>query len=78
MKQILYIACVCAFLVGMCAPTRAALPGTTCSTAIPLGKDYSNTITGSFPKDVWYTAWTFDLPLSVYFVPDAGQRRIYG
>ena len=73
-KRFLSILCVGALLlVGACMPARAALPGTTCSTAIPLGKDYSNTITGSFPKDVWYTAWTFDLPLSVYFVPDGGQ-----
>lgn len=67
MKRIHYIVCVCAFLIGIGAHAYAALPGTTCSTAIPLGDNYSAQITG--PKTVWYTAWTFDLPLSVYFAP---------
>lgn len=51
----------------MCARVYAALPGTTCSTAIPLGDNYSAQITAN--KTVWYSAWTFDLPLSVYFAP---------
>lgn len=51
----------------MCARVYAALPGTTCATAIPLGDDYSATITGA--KTVWYSAWTFDLPLTVTFTP---------
>lgn len=42
-------------------------PGETCYKAIPLGKDYKVNITGA--KTVWYTAWTYDLPLSVYFIP---------
>ena len=45
----------------------AALPGTTCATAKELGADFKENITGA--SVVWYTAWTFDLPLSVYFVP---------
>lgn len=52
-------------MAGMAA--FAALPGTTCYTAKELGKDFRENITGS--SVVWYTAWTFDLPLSVYFVP---------
>lgn len=52
-------------LAGLMA--YAALPGTTCSTAIELGDNFSDNITG--PKTVWYYAWTFDLPLSVYFIP---------
>ena len=46
---------------------NAAEPGTTCYTAIPLGKEYKADITK--PQTVWYSAWTFDLPLSVYFKP---------
>lgn len=46
---------------------NAANPGTTCATAIELGDNFSDVITG--PKTVWYYAWTFDLPLSVYFIP---------
>ena len=49
---------------------NAAAPGTTCQTAKPLGDNFQETITGtSFPRSVWYTAWTYDLPLSVYFIP---------
>ena len=69
MRRVCSILCVCAFLIGMCAPARAALPGTTCSTAIPLGTDYSADIPGA--KSVWYSAWTFDLPLTVKFVPSS-------
>lgn len=45
----------------------AALPGTTCSTAIAIGDDFRREISG--PKTEWYAAWTFDLPLTVYFAP---------
>ena len=48
---------------------NAANPGTTCATAKPLGENFSETITGPFPKVVWYKAMTFDLPLTVYFAP---------
>ena len=68
MKRVINIACVCAFLIGMCARVCAALPGTTCATAIPLGDNYSAQITAN--KTVWYSAWTFDLPLTVYFIPE--------
>ena len=67
MKQIFRIYGVCALLLGGVAFANAALPGTTCSSAIPLTSDFRETITG--PKTVWYSAWTFDLPLTVYFAP---------
>ena len=66
-RQFCIFACVCAFLIGVCAHVHAALPGTTCATAIPLGDNYSAPISGA--KTVWYTAWTFDLPLTVTFTP---------
>ena len=69
MKRRYYIlACVCAILIGAGAPAYAAQLGETCANPIPFGKNYSATITG--PKVVYYSAWTFDLPLSVMFVPD--------
>ena len=58
-----FVAC----LLGAVA-LHAAGPGETCSTAIPLGKDYTAEITG--PQTIWYSAWTFDLPLAVYFMPE--------
>ena len=68
MKRIFQIGlCVCAFLMGMCAHAYAQADGTTCYKAIPLGKDFKTTI--NLPKTEWYTAWTYDLPLSVYFIP---------
>lgn len=52
-------------LIG--AMTMNAATGTSCYDAIPLGKDYSETING--PKTVWYVARTFDLPVKVCFTP---------
>lgn len=51
----------------------AANDGGTCRTAIPLTKDdFSETIT-KVGTEKWYSAQTFDLPLSVAFVPDGGE-----
>ncbi len=61
------VVCACAFLIGICVSTYAQNPGETCYKAIPLGKNYKADIGGA--KTVWYTAWTYDLPLSVYFIP---------
>ena len=56
------------FLLGFAVSMQAADPdGKTCATAFPLGTDYKEDITK--PQTVWYTAWTFDLPLAVYFMP---------
>ncbi|MEE0950962.1 MAG: hypothetical protein U0L62_01970 [Paludibacteraceae bacterium] len=49
------------------AITMHAATGTSCYDAIPLGKDYTETING--PKTVWYVAKTFDLPVKVCFTP---------
>lgn len=51
---------------------HAANPGETCSTAIPMGKDYSAQVKKS--QTVWYSAWTFDLPLTVTFAPTNGKN----
>ncbi|MEE0924018.1 MAG: hypothetical protein UIB40_06800 [Paludibacteraceae bacterium] len=52
-------------LIG--AITMHAATGTSCYDAIPLGKDYTETINGR--KTVWYVAKTFDLPVKVCFTP---------
>lgn len=49
------------------AMTMNAATGTSCYDAIPLGKDYTETINGR--KTVWYVARTFDLPVKVCFTP---------
>ncbi len=72
MKRVIHIACVCAFLMGMCAPARAAgLPGSSCSNPIPMGKNYNAQVQNG--QTIWYSAWTFDLPLTVTFAPQYGQ-----
>ena len=68
MKRISNIVlCACAILIGTCMPAYAQNPGESCSTAIPMGKDYSATVKNG--QSVWYSAWTFDLPLTVTFAP---------
>lgn len=52
-------------MAGMAA--YAAQPGAICTTARPIGEDFREEISG--PSVVWYKAWTFDLPLTVYFAP---------
>ena len=50
----------------------AANPGDACRAAIPLTKDFSDTIRKA-GIEKWYSATTFDLPLAVAFVPDNGE-----
>ena len=48
-----------------------AQEGRYCYSAKPLTEDFSEIITT--PGEVkWYSAWTFDLPLSIYFMPENG------
>ena len=51
---------------------HAANPGEACRVAIPLTKDFSDTIRKA-GIEKWYSATTFDLPLAVAFVPDNGE-----
>lgn len=64
------ILCVCAVLLGLGAYAYAQAPGATCATAIPMGSDYTAQIESG--KTIWYSAWTFDLPLTVTFAPANG------
>lgn len=69
MKRIRYILlCACAF-IGTCAQAHAQAPGEACRTAIPMGKDYSAQVKKG--QTIWYSAWTFDLPLTVTFAPQS-------
>ena len=70
MKRNFTILCVCAFLIGMCMHAYAQAPGATCATAIPMGSDYSAQVQNG--QSIWYSAWTFDLPLTVTFAPANG------
>lgn len=54
-------------LVVTCVSALAVPRGETCEDAIPITKDFQATATPG--QDVWYSAWTYDLPLTVYFTP---------
>lgn len=69
-RQFSIIACVCAFLIGMCTHAYAGAPGSSCTDAIPMGKNYSAQVQNG--QTIWYSAWTFDLPLTVIFAPENG------
>lgn len=68
-------------LMALMASTTlfAQQDGRTCSRAIPMTKnpdqEFTYTVTSASPtspKEVWFSAMTFDLPLSVYFEPEGG------
>lgn len=62
--------CVCAFLMGTCTHAYAGAPGSSCADAIPMGTDYQAQVQNG--QTIWYSAWTFDLPLTVTFTPENG------
>lgn len=65
---VLGIAFVAILLLGAVPDIWAQTLGSDCRHAIPLGNDYQAKITE--PQTLWYTAWTFDLPLAVDYYPD--------
>ena len=51
-------------------PAYAGTPGSSCADAIPMGNNYSAQVVKG--QSIWYSAWTFDLPLTVTFAPANG------
>lgn len=45
--------------------------GLTCETAIPVGSDFQTKIDA--PGEYYFSAWTYDLPLTCYFYPTTGD-----
>ena len=66
MKNNLLRAALSGLLLIACMHLSAQI-GATCAAPIPLGRDYSASITSAGTK--WYVANTFDLPLTVKFYP---------
>lgn len=64
--------CACALSIGLCASAYAQTPGTACRSAIPMGQNYSAQVQNG--QTIWYSAWTFDLPLTVTFAPTNGAN----
>ena len=50
------------------ATSVVAQTGLSCNDPIPVDENYTGTIDG--PCTLWYSAWTYDLPLNVHFIPD--------
>ena len=57
-----------ALVVVLFATSMMAQTGLTCNDPIPVDSNYVGRVNG--PCTLWYTAWTFDLPLTVHFIPD--------
>lgn len=70
MKKLFSTLVVVFLAVAMMAQT-----GLTCQDAIPVDSNYVGAVDG--PCELWYTAYTYDLPLNVYFLPDA-ENSPYG
>ena len=64
MKKLFSTLFVVFFATSMMAQT-----GLTCDDPIPVDSNYQAYVDG--PCELWYTANTYDLPLNVYFLPDA-------
>ena len=64
-------------LCATCALTLLAQTpdGLTCETAIPVDKSYQGSIDAS--GVYYYTAWTYDLPLTCYFYPTSEVDSLY-
>lgn len=70
MKKLLSTLFVLFFAISVVAQT-----GLTCDDPIPVDSNYVGRVEG--PCELWYTAYTYDLPLNVYFLPDA-ENSAYG
>ena len=60
--------------VVLFATNMVAQSGLTCADPIPVDSNYVGTIDG--PCTMWYSAWTYDLPLTVHFSPDNANSTI--
>ena len=60
-----------ALFVVLFATSMMAQTGLTCEDAIPVDKSYVGYAEAE--SELWYTAWTYDLPLHVYFSPDSAN-----
>ncbi len=72
MKRLYKMVYTCALFLGLSAGIYAQKPGEACETAIEMTEDFAVQITK--PQTVWYSAWTFDLPLTVQFAPQNNNK----
>ena len=66
-----------ALLMVLFATSVMAQSGLTCGEdAIKVDSNYVGRVEGPFPREIWYTAGTYDLPLNVHFIPDAYESEM--
>lgn len=63
-----------ALMVVLFATSAVAQTGLTCEDPIPVDENYSGTVSGACTR--WYTANTYDLPLTVHFIPDNANSQL--
>lgn len=63
------LAVACLWVCSHFAALAQGPTGLTCEDAIPVTKEFPP-ITVSGAGELWFTAWTYDLPISMVFVPD--------
>ena len=63
-----------ALLVVLFATSAVAQTGLTCNDPIPVDENYEGTVTGACTR--WYIANTYDLPLTVHFIPDNANSKL--
>ena len=61
------------FLFVLWATTMMAQLGLTCDNPIPVDESYVGTVNAG--DELWYTAYTYDLPLHVYFSPEVTNSK---
>ena len=61
--------------VVLFATSLMAQTGLTCEDPIIVGKDFRGTAQAE--TELWYTAWSYDLPLHVYFSPET-ENSVWG
>ena len=57
-----------ALFIVLFATSMMAQTGLTCEDAIPVDENYVASVDG--PCTLWYVAYTYDLPLTVHFIPE--------
>lgn len=68
---------ISAIILSSATLTMASEIGSSCDNPIKLNKDLQVTI--SEPGSYWFSSWTYDLPLTVYYIPevfDNDQRPV--
>ena len=66
-----------ALFMVLIATSMMAQSGLSCGEdAIKVDSNYVGRVEGPFPREIWYTAGTYDLPLNVHFIPDAYESEM--